>query len=497
LLLAGVLAVAFAGPAAAHNRWLGEPVMNVAQRDGGDTMYGFRKAVAAGADMLALDVHATADGRLIVMRDWTVDRTTDGTGYVSDLTLAQVRRLDAAYHRQRLRGIRTGDREPPRGFKRTDFRVPTLAEVLRRFAKTPLGIEIRGRDDDEAQFLRNAELLAGVLAGTRRRDLIVASSSQPALDRFHELLPEVALGGVLELAAEAASPESVLQAHRAGLAVHVRAQSRRSYDRLLAMCVDGIITSAPKALERRLRSRHARRVDPCSVRATRATVEGRTVAVGLERRGLGPQAYEGGVTIRSRGRLVGREDFELGEGTEAGGVTVALTRFGRRLVDEERRIAASISVRTRGSRGGPRVTRMHLCRRHSATVGTIVHSYVPSGRTRVLLEGAGRGTQSGRTRSQGRIAVGGRRSAISPREPVSSPRRHTREGREYQAWTYVHPSWIRIRGPSAISALPRCGSGRCTARTGAGSANATRAATRRARRERPWPPARPSSPPLC
>lgn len=160
------------------------------------------------------------------------------------------------------------------------------------------------------------------------------------------------------------TPESVLRAHRAGYAVHVwlsdDEESRRVYDRLLDMCVDGIMAAAPMALERRLRARHVAQVDPCSVRATRAAVEGRTVAVGLERRGLGPQAYEGRVTIRSRGRLVGREAFSLAEGTEAGGVTVALTRFGRRLVDEVERVPASISVRTRGARGGPQVTRVHL-----------------------------------------------------------------------------------------------------------------------------------------
>jgi hypothetical protein len=96
------------------------------------------------------------------------------------------------------------------------------------------------------------------------------------------------------------------------------------------------------------------------VRARRAAVEGRTVAVGLERLGLGPQGYGGTVTIRSRGRLVGREDFSLAEGTEAGGVTVALTRFGRRLVEEEGRVAATISLRTWGARGGPQVTRMRV-----------------------------------------------------------------------------------------------------------------------------------------
>jgi glycerophosphoryl diester phosphodiesterase len=325
------------------------PVLNIADQGGepANTLYAYNTAVAAGADMLAVDVQATEDGRLIAMRDPTVDRTTDGTGYVSDLTFARIRRLDAAYE-HRLRGVRTGDRSPPDGFTRRDFRVPALSEVLRRFPRTPVEIEIKGRD--ETQLKRTAELLAALLDGTRRRDLMVSSADQRALDRFHELAPEVPR---LVTAQTVITPASVLEAHRAGYAVYAAAGGR--YGRLLRLCVDGIVTPAPTALERRLPT-----VDPCSVAATRATVENRTVAVGLERRGRGPQAYEGTVTIRSRGRLVGREEFSLAEGAEAGGVTVALTRFGRRLVDEAGRARASIAVRTRGSRAGPRVTRVRL-----------------------------------------------------------------------------------------------------------------------------------------
>lgn len=309
-------------------------VLNIADQGGvpENTPYAYREAVAAGADMLAVDVQATQDGRLVAMRDPTVDRTTDGTGYVSDLTLAQLRRLDTA-----------GDRRP-----RRDFRVPTVSEILRRFPRTPLRIGIAGRD--ETQLVRTAELLAPVLNGTRR-ELIVASSSPAALDRFHELAPAVPRSSVIDMAQP--TPQSVLEAHRAGRTVHVAANGR--YGRLLRMCVDGIVTPASEALERRLT-----RVDPCSVRATRAAVEGRTVAVGLERRGLGPQAFEGVVLIRSGGRLMGREEFSLAEGAEAGGVTVALTRYGRRLVAESGRVAAEITVRTRGARGDPQVTRVRL-----------------------------------------------------------------------------------------------------------------------------------------
>ena len=61
-----------------------------------NTMTAFRLAVEAGVDMVETDVRMTADGQLILMHDETVDRTTDGTGYVKDLTLAQIKNLNAA-----------------------------------------------------------------------------------------------------------------------------------------------------------------------------------------------------------------------------------------------------------------------------------------------------------------------------------------------------------------------------------------------------------------
>jgi glycerophosphoryl diester phosphodiesterase len=73
-----LLALALANP------WLGGGVMNMAHQGGEDefhsnTMYAFHKAIRAGADMLELDVHATRDGKLIVMHDWQVDRGRTAT----------------------------------------------------------------------------------------------------------------------------------------------------------------------------------------------------------------------------------------------------------------------------------------------------------------------------------------------------------------------------------------------------------------------------------
>ena len=61
-----------------------------------NTMLAFQKAAEVGADGIELDVHLTADNVLVVHHDEKVDRTTDGTGRVCDLTLAEIRKLNAA-----------------------------------------------------------------------------------------------------------------------------------------------------------------------------------------------------------------------------------------------------------------------------------------------------------------------------------------------------------------------------------------------------------------
>ena len=412
--------------ASAQSPWLRERVMNMGHQGGeselpSNTMYAFRKAVAAGVDMLEIDVNPTRDGTLVVMHDWTVDRTTNGTGYLTDLSLADVRRLDAAYHfvpgrnavsglparRYPLRGVRTGDKRPPRGFTREDFRVPTLREVLRAFPRTPINIEIKGRDDDPAQFQRGAELLANELRGARRRDLIVVSFNQAAVDRFHELLPSVPVApGVEGIAAfllgggspgdgvvalqipityelggqtvEVTTPESVLAAHRAGYAVHVwlsgGEESRRVYDRLLDMCVDGIMAAKPAALQRLLRRRDVvrpdgRGVDPCGAEAESGAFESAGMLIDVRRRGLGPQEHRGTVTVRSSGgELLARGRFRLREGRELAEPLLRYTRAGRRAGVREtpgapsarRAIRAVATVRVRGARGEPVRSRIRV-----------------------------------------------------------------------------------------------------------------------------------------
>ena len=60
-----------------------------------NTMRSFRSAIAAGCDLIECDVHLSSDGRLVVIHDHSLDRTTNGIGLVRDYTAAELRKLDA------------------------------------------------------------------------------------------------------------------------------------------------------------------------------------------------------------------------------------------------------------------------------------------------------------------------------------------------------------------------------------------------------------------
>ena len=84
------------------NPWLDRRVLNWAHQGGAkeapsSTLFAMRQAVANGADALELDVHMSRDGVLMVCHDATVNRTTDGSGAIADLTFDELRRLDNAY----------------------------------------------------------------------------------------------------------------------------------------------------------------------------------------------------------------------------------------------------------------------------------------------------------------------------------------------------------------------------------------------------------------
>lgn len=125
-------------PRPGHAFFAGAPQL-IAHRGGAglapeNTMAAFRSAVEAwDADILEMDVRATADGHLVVIHDETVDRTTDGTGLLSEMTWADARRLDA--------GFRFRDPEGRRSFRGRGVRLPLFEEVLDAFRDVRVVVE--------------------------------------------------------------------------------------------------------------------------------------------------------------------------------------------------------------------------------------------------------------------------------------------------------------------------------------------------------------------
>jgi glycerophosphoryl diester phosphodiesterase len=319
------LAVLASGAAPARaaepaNPWLDKRFLHIAHQGGeseapSNTMYAFRRAVRLGADVLELDIHSTADDVLVASHDATVDRTTNGTGLIREQTYRELRKLDAAYNfvpgrnavpglppeSYPLRGVRTHDKRPPRGYQAADFAIPTLRDVLCTFRRVPISIEIKGTSDaDTESFLHNARLLADLLDKTGRTDdIIVTSFNDAAVAEFHRLAPDVALApgrqgltnyffgnvppieGTVALQVPVtyqgvpiATPAFIARAHADGYAVHVwfsgtAPEDEPTYNSLIDACADGLMSSWPTLLERILDERGIARpgtpgTDPCA-----------------------------------------------------------------------------------------------------------------------------------------------------------------------------------------------------------------------------------------
>lgn len=135
-----------------------------------NTIPAFEKAIGMGLDYVEIDVRATSDGHLVLSHDSTVERMTDGEGKVVEMTLAQIKALDA--------GTKFG-----RGFEGT--RVPTFEETLKT-CKGRIGIYL---DLKEAPVLSVVETLDsyGMIANT------VVYSSVETLMEIKEVRPDLAV----------------------------------------------------------------------------------------------------------------------------------------------------------------------------------------------------------------------------------------------------------------------------------------------------------------
>ncbi len=264
-----------------HPYLAGAPLL-VAHRGGAglapeNTVAAFGQAVESfGADMLELDVRLTADGKVVVVHDATVDRTTDGTGPVAAKAWAELRELDAGY--------RFRDPEGKAGFRGSGVALPLLDEVLDAFPHVRLNVEAKCREVA-------GPLVALIRAhGAEHRVLLAAEhevNRGPARGyggpwgaSRSQILPFVLLhrtpvGFLYTPRVEALQvPERwrgrtlvtrrfVEEAHRRNIPVHVwTVDDAADMRRLLAMGVDAIQTDRPDRLARVLHEVRGRPLPP-------------------------------------------------------------------------------------------------------------------------------------------------------------------------------------------------------------------------------------------
>ena len=234
--------------------------MNIAHRGASavapaNTLAAFEKAVELGADGIEFDVHLSADGVPVVIHDFSVDSTTDGSGRVAEMTIAQLAQLDVgSYFDPAFAGER----------------IPTLEAVLEAMGgRLLLNIELKSTS------LRDKGLEQTVIAQIERHGLgtsVLFSSFNPfSLRRAKRIAPHIAVGLLY-------GPDLPLPLRRAWLAplvphearhpehtmvdAHYMAWARRrgyrvntwtvddpdEMHRLIGLGVDGIITNVPDVL---------------------------------------------------------------------------------------------------------------------------------------------------------------------------------------------------------------------------------------------------------
>ncbi|MEA3334696.1 MAG: glycerophosphodiester phosphodiesterase [Chloroflexota bacterium] len=252
----------------------GEPRPLVIAHQGGDgvwpgnTMLAFERAASMGVDMLEMDLHVTGDGHLVLMHDETVDRTTNGSGIIEEMTLDSFKSLDAGYDWSQDEG----QTYPYRGQGITPA---TLEEVFLAFPDMPMNIEIKLVENQPVE-----ELFCDAIKKHDMTDKVLAASfHQEALDQFRTACPEVStsasqdeiinffvrhtvgLADTYSPPAQAVqvperrsgihilTPRFVKDSHSRDMDVHVwTVNDLADMQRLIDLGVDGIITDNPDRL---------------------------------------------------------------------------------------------------------------------------------------------------------------------------------------------------------------------------------------------------------
>ncbi len=231
-----------------------------------NTLAAFRRAIAAGSDVLELDIHLSKDRELVVIHDRTLERTTNGQGRVSDFTLKELKRLDAGIWR---------------GPQFSGERIPSLREVL-DLTQGRVGINVEIKDPPHGLYPIE-EIAERALQEVKKENMLdttLFSSFHPqALERIQtlelgarvallcdknwNLLQEVTAGKswpVLNLRKDFLTREKIARIHQEGMEVNVyTVDAEEEIEQLIPWEIDGIITNHPgrliKILEKNFASR--------------------------------------------------------------------------------------------------------------------------------------------------------------------------------------------------------------------------------------------------
>lgn len=239
-----------------------------------DTMYAYRNAVRIGADQMETDSWLTSDGVLVLIHDQTLNRTTNCTGKVTDITFAQLEKCDAGWWWTPGQNTTSPDPSAPHPLRGLGIKVPAAHELfdfiksLGPDDKHTINIEIKDPD-----FVAPTRALVALIDASGLKDrTIVQSFYPPALDYVKQLDPQIATALLTEGTTtpylawsipddhQWISPsngdvdlnaQTVAAAHAAGKKVIPWTPDSR--DELVAMGrlgVDGLITNYPACLLR-------------------------------------------------------------------------------------------------------------------------------------------------------------------------------------------------------------------------------------------------------
>jgi len=205
-----------------------------------NTLAGIQKAIELGSDAIEIDVQASADGVPVLMHDLTVDRSTNGTGAVADLTLDQLKSL-------------TVKGQP----------VPTLAEVLdltKGHVLLVIEIKAPGIEKHIARVVRDAgardqvmswSFFLPALAGMRAVDpgipgaILLGPQALPEWPKMRHLALKTGLQGV-SVFCDALTPAIAEDCRRSGLALYSwTADNEAQIRRLINLDADGICSNFP------------------------------------------------------------------------------------------------------------------------------------------------------------------------------------------------------------------------------------------------------------